>query len=110
VADGCFLSDGNFMLLPREIDTEKAESLFRQKVLSMLLKEGRITRLTVERLLTWHHSGFNVHAGERVEPEDKERREHLARYLARAPLALDNSAHYFQREIATARREREIML
>jgi hypothetical protein len=89
VADGGFLPDGNFMLLPREIDIEKAESLFRQKALLMLLHEGRITRLTVERLLTWQHSGFNVHAGEPVEPEEKQRREHLARYLARAPLALD---------------------
>jgi hypothetical protein len=89
VADGCFLPDGNFVLLPREIDTEKAESLFRHKVLSMLLQEGKITKLTVERLLAWHHSGFNVHIGERVQPEEKARREHLARYLVRAPLALD---------------------
>lgn len=50
------------------------------KVFSMLLDEGRVTKLTVERLLTWNHSGFNVHQGERVEPEEKERREHLARY------------------------------
>jgi hypothetical protein len=89
VADGCFLPDGNFTLLPRETDREKAENLFRQKVLSMLLREGRITKLTAERLLTWHHSGFNVHAGERVAPDEKQRREHLARYLVRAPLALD---------------------
>ncbi len=40
-------------------------------------------------LLSWQHSGFGVHSGEPVLPDDTGRQEHLARYITRAPIRLD---------------------
>ena len=35
-------------------------------------------------MMTWHHSGFHVHVGERIRPEDEKGLENLARYIIRA--------------------------
>ncbi|MBI2267098.1 MAG: hypothetical protein HYU64_18380 [Armatimonadetes bacterium] len=59
VSDGLFLADGDFLLLPPKIDTHMLEELFRHKALSTLREEGKITNWTVEKLYTFHHSGFN---------------------------------------------------
>ncbi|WP_155310521.1 transposase [Desulfosarcina ovata] len=34
--------------------------------------------------MSWHHSGFHVHIGERIWPEDEKGLENLARYIIRA--------------------------
>ena len=60
------------------------EKLFRVKVLAMLLRKRRITRKLIGMLDGWRHSGFNVFAGERIEPREKEFLENLAAYLIRA--------------------------
>ena len=39
-------------------------------------------------MLAWPHSGFHVHHRVRIEPDDAQGRAHLARYAARAPVAL----------------------
>jgi hypothetical protein len=93
VSDGVFLPNGDFMLLPLQTDLELLERLFRHKVLSLLIKENRITRLTAERLLTWEHSGFNGYRGERIEADNRESRERLARYIIRAPMSLEKLAY-----------------
>ncbi|MBI2265449.1 MAG: transposase zinc-binding domain-containing protein [Armatimonadetes bacterium] len=66
-SDGLFLQNGDFLLLPLAIDEEKMEQLFQYKVLSMLRKEGKITGLLMEKLLSWRHSGFHCHRGGRIE-------------------------------------------
>ena len=38
---------------------------------------------------SWEHSGFNIHAGKIIEPEDEQSRLFLARYLLKCPIALD---------------------
>jgi len=35
-------------------------------------------------MLSWHHSGFNVYIGDRIEPDDKAGLGNLARYIIRA--------------------------
>ena len=39
---------------------------------------------TLYSLLSWHHSGFNVYLGDRIEPEDKDGLGNLAIYIIRA--------------------------
>ena len=55
-------------------------------VLRSLREVDRLRPETEEMLLSWQHSGFHVHAGEPVLPDDKARQEHLAR-PRRAPTA-----------------------
>ena len=38
----------------------------------------------LENMLSWHHSGFNVYIGDRIEPDDKAGLGNLARYIIRA--------------------------
>ena len=63
--------------------------LFRRLVLRSLRDAERLRPETEEMLLSWQHPGFHVHATEPVLADDKERQEHLARYITRAPLRLD---------------------
>jgi hypothetical protein len=37
----------------------------------MLKKEEKITDAVIENMMSWHHSGFHVHIGERIWPEDE---------------------------------------
>ena len=43
----------------------------------------------VQVLYSWKHSGFNVHAGERVAPEAKAELEDLAQYILRNPFSVE---------------------
>ncbi len=46
----------------------------------LLYPEGQ----KLENMLSWHHSGFNVYIGDRIEPDDKAGLGNLARYIIRA--------------------------
>ncbi len=50
VTDGCFMPNGWFHVLP-EKDVKKLENLFRHKVFKMLLRENKISRELVYKLL-----------------------------------------------------------
>ena len=50
----------------------------------MLKKEGKITDAVIENMMSWHHSGFHVHIGERIQPDNEQGLENLARYVVRA--------------------------
>ncbi len=50
VTDGCFMPNGWFHVLP-EKDVKKLENLFRHKVFKMLLREKKISRELVGKLL-----------------------------------------------------------
>jgi hypothetical protein len=58
VIDDCFMANDWFYVLP-EIDIKKLESLFRHKVLKLLLSEKRISEELFEKLLSWKNSGCN---------------------------------------------------
>jgi len=49
---------------------KKLESIFRHKVLKMLLSRGKITRKMIDMLSTWRHYGFNVFCGNRISSKD----------------------------------------
>ena len=50
----------------------------------MLLRKRKITSELIRMLDGWRHSGFNVFAGERIQPREKKSLENLAAYLVRA--------------------------
>jgi len=83
VADGVFTEQGDFVLAP-QLDAEKLTELFRHKVLKMLLARGKITRERIRMMAGWNHSGFHVHCGPRIHPDDPQAMENLAAYIVRA--------------------------
>lgn len=85
VSDSVWHPGGEFTSLP-PLDIPLVEELFRQTLLRRLHNAERLSGEFLENLLSWHHSGFSVHAGERLFPEEPHL-ERLARYLARPPLA-----------------------
>ena len=72
-----------FKVAPR-FDTKPLEEIFRHKIFKMLLSKGKITQGLVDMLMKWRHSGFNVFCGPRIQPNDEEAMENLARYIVRA--------------------------
>jgi len=81
--DGGFYASGSFKVA-QALDTEPLEKIFQHKVLGMLLREGKITEEVVKLIMSWGHSGFNVHCGPRIQPGDEEAMENPAPYVVRA--------------------------
>jgi len=46
---------------------EDLEEAFHYEVLTMLKKERKINDTILENMLSWHHAGFNVHIGDRID-------------------------------------------
>jgi hypothetical protein len=59
----------------------------------MLLRKGKITEEVVKLIMSWRHSGFNVHCGPRIQPGDKEAMENLARYVVRASFSQERMTY-----------------
>ena len=36
----------------------------------MLKKEGKINDAIIENMLSWHHTGFHVYIGNKIDPDD----------------------------------------
>jgi len=81
-----------FMVAPR-FDTKHLEEIFRYKVFKMLLSKGKITHDLVSMLLSWHHSGFNVFCGPRIQPGNEDAMENLARYIIRASFSQERMSY-----------------
>jgi len=90
--DGCFYGNGIFMVAPR-FDTKPLEEIFRYKVFNMLLSKGKITQDLVSMLLSWHHSGFNVFCGPRIQHGDQQAMENLALYIIRASFSQERMTY-----------------
>lgn len=89
-AHGIFLSgaikpDGSFV--PVHVDPNELTALFAQLVLRMLVDVERLSQEQADAILSWPHSGFNVHIGDIIDPSDKERLFNLASYLKKCPLS-----------------------
>ena len=50
-------------------------------------KKTKLTEETINNMLAWQHSGFNVWIGEPVTPEDADSLKFLARYLKKCPFS-----------------------
>jgi hypothetical protein len=88
VTDGLFMPDGMFYVMPR-LSTQWLEEIFRRKVISMLVAEGKLGQELGRQLLNWKHSGFNVDHGQPVKREDKAGLERLSQYILRNPFSED---------------------
>jgi len=87
LTDGLVEPGGRFHALGA-FDEAAVERRFRRLVLDRLRRAERLSESFHERLLSWEHSGFSVHAGEAIPPQEAESLERLARYMTRAPVAL----------------------
>lgn len=88
VSDGLFTKSGTFYVMPK-VDLKFLEKIFRVKVFAMLKAEGKIGDETIRKLLSWRHSGFNVHNGVRIKRADEEGRERLSRYILRNTFSVE---------------------
>ena len=59
------------------------------KLLDLLLAEGRITQQVVDQMRTWQHSGFSVDKSVFLPAGDTAVIERLTQYIVRCPFSLD---------------------
>ena len=89
VADGLFLESGYFFVMPK-VALHPLRELFRAHVLKMLKNEGLIDDTFIEMIMKWRHtSGFNVHNGVRIKPEDEQGIENFSQYIIRNAFSLE---------------------
>ena len=55
------MSAGVFHLIPR-IDDSRLAEIFAREVLAMLVRKELLNPEWAERILSWPHTGFNVHS------------------------------------------------
>jgi hypothetical protein len=60
--------------------------LFTHEIFSLLLREKLIGLPLVEKILSWHHTGFNVHS--KVRAQTKKEAERVGKYMIRSLLSL----------------------
>jgi len=93
VTRGVFLANGQWHPIPY-VDTHKAELAFRHKLLRLLRDRDLISEERIDLLLSWRHSGFNIHNHTTVYPNDTEGLHRLACYLHRAPVNLSRLRYH----------------
>jgi hypothetical protein len=86
VTEGGVDEAGVFHKVPR-IDDSRLASLFAREVLSDLVRKELLSTEWAERLLSWRHTGFNVHS--RVRAKTKREAERLGKYMIRPLLSLE---------------------
>ncbi len=98
--DGVLGPDGSFIRvsIDRKHDLEMIAEHFRREVLSLLVARDLLTPDDVENMLSWRHSGFNVHNDVTIYPGDREGLIDLAKYLARPPIALSRMRYGGERD------------
>ncbi len=88
VADGLFMRDGRFHILP-DVSLKPMEELFRARVITFLVEKGLLPAARARMLRGWVHSGFNVHRSRRALPNEREDLERLAQYIIRNPFSVE---------------------
>jgi len=86
VAEGGVDEAGLFHKVPR-IDDSRLAELFAREVLGFLLRKKLLSPEWAERLLSWRHTGFNVHS--RVRAKTKREAERVGKYMIRPLLSLE---------------------
>jgi hypothetical protein len=77
---------GVFHKIPRIDDSPLAE-VFAREVLAMLVRKELLSPEWAERILSWPHTGFNVHS--LVRTKTKPETERVGKYMIRPVLSLD---------------------
>jgi len=86
VTEGGVDEAGFFHKIPRIDDLRLAE-IFAREVLSMLVRKELLSPEWAERILSWPHSGFNVHS--LVRAKTKIEAERVGKYMLRPVLSLE---------------------
>jgi ribosomal protein S27E len=86
VTEGGTDEAGVFHKIP-QIDDSRLAELFGREVLRLLVGRTLLSPEWAERILSWPHSGFNVHS--LVRAETKTEAERVGKYMLRPILALD---------------------
>jgi ribosomal protein S27E len=86
VVEGGVDEAGLFHKVPR-IDDSRLAELFAREVLGFLLRKKLLSPEWAERLLSWRHTGFNVHS--RVRAKTKREAERVGKYMIRPLLSLE---------------------
>ena len=69
------------------IDDSRLAEIFAREVLAMLVRQELLSPEWAERILSWPHSGFNVHS--LVRAKTKPEAERVGKYMLRPVLALE---------------------
>ena len=88
VTDGALRPDGTFLHLGFH-DVDVLTEAFRRAVLREFVRRDLLTPDDARSMLAWPHSGFHVHHSVRLGADDVHGILQLARYAARAPVALE---------------------
>jgi hypothetical protein len=86
VTEGGVDRAGIFHRIPHLDDARLAE-IFAREVLRLLVSNGLLSPEWAGRILSWRHTGFNVHS--RVRARTKIEAERVEKYMVRPALALD---------------------
>jgi len=81
-----FYAAGVFHEIPR-IDDSRLADIFAREVLADLVRKELLSPEWTERLLTWRHSGLNVHS--LVRAKTKPEAERVGKYMIRPILSLE---------------------
>ena len=84
-----------------DIDFSGLEELFRERFFEMMLQKQKILPETVERFMSWEHSGFQADWRRRIDADDRDGLERLLSYMERPAVSLrrltyrdDGMVHY----------------
>jgi hypothetical protein len=86
VTEGGVDQAGTFHRIPH-LDDGRLADVFAREVLRLLVNRGLLSSEWVERILSWRHTGFNVHS--RVRARTKLEAERVGKYMVRPMLGLD---------------------
>ena len=81
-----FMSAGVFHQIPR-IDDSRLAEIFAREVLADLVRKELLSPEWAERILSWRHTGFNVHS--LVRTKTKPEAERVGKYMIRSFLTLE---------------------
>ena len=68
-------------------DDVRLAALFAREVLGFLVRRELLSQEWAERLLSWRHTGFNVHS--LVRTKTKLEAERMGKYMIKTPAAID---------------------
>ena len=86
VTEGGMDKAGLFHKVPR-IDDSRLSELFGREILTALVRKELLSPEWAERLLSWRHTGFNVHS--RVRAKTRHEAERVGKYMIRPLLSLE---------------------
>jgi hypothetical protein len=93
VADGMFRHSGLFHVMG-SADPEPLVRIFQNKVLKLLVKEGKLSQEEAHKQLRWKHSGFSVYRSSAVHPRDTNGLERIAQYIIRSPFSVEKMRYF----------------